>query len=87
MDIVLFIFMGVIAYAAGRTSAPVEKLEVSELTDKERKELEYFRTLNQSLLTEVQQYRVMETRLKGELWDVKKELKKLNAKDDSNRGL
>lgn len=87
MDIVLFILVAGICFLAGRQSAPREEVPASDLTDKERKDLEYQRTLNQSLLTEVQQYRVLETRLKGELWDVKKELKKLNAKDDSNRGL
>lgn len=87
MDILLFILMGVIAYAAGRVSAPKEEVAVSDLTDKERKDLEYQQTLNQSLLTEVQQYRALETRLKVELWDLKKELKRLNAKDNSNRGL
>ena len=81
MDILLFILLGVIAYTAGRVSAPKEEVVVSDLTDKERKELEYQRTLNQSLLTEVQQYRTIETKLRGELWETKQTLKKLQQKN------
>jgi hypothetical protein len=77
MDILLYLTIAIIAFVAGRGSAPVEKVEVKDLNDKERKEYDYQRTLNQSLLTEVQQYRVLETKLRGELWEIKKQLKKL----------
>ena len=80
MDIVLYLVVGFIAFIAGRQSAPVEKVEVKDLNDKERKEYDYQRTLNQSLLSEVQQYRTLETKLRGELWETKQKLKKLQQK-------
>lgn len=81
MDIVLYLVVGFIAFIAGRQSAPKEEVPTSELTDKERREYDYQRTLNQSLLTEVQQYRSIETKLKGELWETKKQLKTLQQKN------
>jgi hypothetical protein len=83
MDIFLFVLLGVIAYATGRVSSPKEEVVMSDLSDKERKELEYQRTLNQSLLSEVQQYRALETQLRVQLWDTKKELKKLQGNDQA----
>ena len=80
MDIVLYLVVGFIAFIAGRQSAPKEEVPTSELTDKERREYDYQRTLNQSLLSEVQQYRTLETKLRGELWETKQKLKKLQQK-------
>lgn len=81
MDILLYLTIAIISFIVGRSSAPAEKVEVTNLNDKERREYEYQRTLNQSLLTEVQQYRALETRLKGELWESKQQLKKLQQKN------
>jgi hypothetical protein len=81
MDLILYVVVGFICFLAGRVSAPKEEVPIPELTDKERKEYDYQRTLNQSLLTEVQQYRTMETKLKGELWELKKQLKTLQQKN------
>ena len=80
MDIVLYLVVGFIAFIAGRQSAPKEEVPTSELTDKERREYDYQQTLNQSLLSEVQQYRTLETKLRGELWETKQKLKKLQQK-------
>jgi len=79
MDIVLYLVVGIVSFLAGRTSAPKEVVKQLEMTDKERKEYEYQLALNQSLLTEVQQYRSLETKLRGELWDLKQKLKKRDA--------
>jgi cell shape-determining protein MreC len=81
MDIVLYCIVGFIAFIAGRTSAPKEIVTQIEMTDKEHKEYEYQLALNQSLLTEVQQYRALETKLRGELWETKKQLKTLQQKN------
>lgn len=81
MDIILYIVVGFFCFLAGRNSAPVRTIEIPNLSDKERKEYDYQRTLNQSLLTEVQQYRVLETKLRGELWETKKQLKTLQQKN------
>lgn len=81
MDILLYLTIAIIAFVAGRGSAPVEKVEVKDLNDKERKEYEYQRTLNQTLLSEVQQYRSLENQLRGELWETKKQLKTLQQKN------
>jgi hypothetical protein len=81
MDFILYIILGLVCYGAGRVSAPKEIVKEIELPDKERKEYEYQQTLNQSLLTEIQQYRALETKLKGELWESKQKLKKLQQKN------
>jgi hypothetical protein len=81
MDILLYVTIAIIAFVAGRGSAPVEKVEVPNLNDKERKEFEYLKVLNQSLLTEVQQYRSIENKLRGELWETKQTLKKSQQKN------
>ena len=81
MDIVLYLVVGFIAFIAGRQSAPKEEVPTSDLTDKERREYEYQRTLNQTLLAEVQQYRTLETNLRGELWETKQKLKKSQQKN------
>ena len=81
MDIVLYLVVGFIAFIAGRVSAPKEIVQEIKITDKERREYEYQRILNQSLLTEVQQYRASDTKLKGELWETKKQLKTLQQKN------
>ena len=81
MDIVLYLVVGFIAFIAGRQSAPKEEVPISDLTDKERREYEYQRTLNQTLLAEVQQYRILETNLRGELWETKQKLKKSQQKN------
>ena len=81
MDIVLYLVVGFIAFIAGRQSAPKEEVPTSDLTDKERREYEYQRTLNQTLLAEVQQYRILETNLRGELWETKQKLKKSQQKN------
>lgn len=81
MDFILYIILGLICYGAGRVSASKETVQEIVMTDKERREYEYQRTLNQSLLTEVQQYRILETKLKGELWETKQKLKKSQQKN------
>jgi hypothetical protein len=81
MDIVLYIIVGVVCFLAGRTSTPKEQVPTADLTDKERREYDYQRTLNQSLLAEVQQYRSLENQLRGELWETKQKLKKLQQKN------
>jgi hypothetical protein len=81
MDIVLYIIVGIVCFLAGRTSAPKEAVQEIAMTDKERREYDYQQTLNQSLLTEVQQYRSIETKLRGELWETKKQLKTLQQKN------
>ena len=81
MDIVLYIIVGIVCFFAGRTSAPKEVVKQLEMTDKERKEFEYLKALNQSLLTEVQQYRSIENKLRGDLWETKQTLKKLQQKN------
>ena len=80
MDIVLYIVVGIICFLAGRISAPKEEVEVPELSDKERRECQYQSTLNQTLLSEVQQYRNMEKNLREEIWQLKQKLKKLQPK-------
>jgi hypothetical protein len=72
----LYLTIAIIAFVAGRGSAPVVTVEVKNLNDKERKEFDYLKSLNQSLLTEVQQYRSIENKLRGELWETKQKLKK-----------
>ena len=81
MDIVLYCIVGIVCFLAGRVSAPKEEVPVSEMTNKELIEHNYQRTLNQTLLTEVQQYRVLENQLRGELWETKQKLKKLQQKN------
>ena len=81
MDFILYLVLGLICYAAGRVSASKVEVPTADLTDKERKEYDYQRTLNQSLLSEVQQYRTLETKLRGELWETKQKLKKLQQKN------
>ena len=81
MDIVLYIIVGVVCFLAGRTSAPKEVVQEVAMTDKERKEHNYQITLNQTLLSEVQQYRTIENQLRGELWETKQKLKKLQQKN------
>lgn len=81
MDIVLYIIVGIVSFMAGRVSAPKEIVMQSEMTDKERKEHDYRLALNQSLLSEVQQYRSIENKLRGELWETKQKLKKLQQKN------
>ena len=53
MDFILYIILGLVCYGAGRVSAPKEIVQEIKITDKERREYEYQRILNQSLLTEV----------------------------------
>ena len=81
MDIVLYIIVGIVCFLAGRTSAPKEEVPMPELSDKERRAHEYQKTLNQTLLSEVQQYRTLETKLRGELWETKQKLKTLQQKN------
>jgi len=81
MDIVLYIIVGIVCFLAGRTSAPKEIVQEVAMTDKERREHDYQVTLNQTLLSEVQQYRLLETKLRGELWETKQKLKKLQQKN------
>ena len=81
MEFVLYVVVGIVCFLAGRNSAPVQKITVTELSDKERKEYQYQQTLNQTLLTEVQQYRAVETKLRGELWETKQTIKKLQQKN------
>jgi hypothetical protein len=81
MDIVLYIVVGCVCFLAGRVSAPKEQVPTADLTDKERREYDYQRTLNQSLLAEVQQYRSLESKLRGELWETKQKLKTLQQKN------
>jgi len=81
MDIVLYIIVGIVCFTAGRTSAPKEVIKQLEMTAKERKEYEYQLSLNQSLLSEVQNYRVIENQLRGELWETKQTLKILQQKN------
>jgi hypothetical protein len=81
MDLVLYCIVGFVCFVAGRQSAPKETVIQKELTDKERKEFDYQTALNQSLLTEVQQYRLIENKLRGELWDLKQKLKTLQQKN------
>jgi hypothetical protein len=81
MDFILYIILGLVCYLAGRTSAPKEVVKQIEMTDKERRDYEIQLNLNQSLLTEVQNYRQLENQLRGELWDTKQKLKKLQQKN------
>lgn len=81
MDLLLYVTIAIIAFVAGRGSAPVVTVEVTNLNNKERKEYEYQRTLNQTLLSEVQQYRSIENQLRGELWETKQKLKTLQQKN------
>ena len=81
MDIILYIVIAGVCFLAGRISAPKEQIPVSEMTNKERTECLYQSTLNQTLLTEVQQYRTLENQLRGELWETKQKLKKLQQKN------
>jgi hypothetical protein len=81
MDIVLYCIVGFVCFIAGRTSAPKEVVTQVEMTTKERREYEYQLTLNQTLLSEVQQYRSIETKLRGELWETKQKLKTLQQKN------
>ena len=81
MDFILYIILGLVCYGAGRVSAPKETVLDIAMTDKERREHEYQKTLNQTLLSEVQQYRALETKLRGELWETKQKLKKSQQKN------
>ena len=81
MDIILYIIVGIVCFLAGRTSAPKETVNQIEMTDKERREYDYQLALNRSLLSEVQQYRTLENQLRGELWETKQTLKKLQQKN------
>lgn len=80
MDFILYIILGLVCYGAGRVSAPKETVQEIAMTDKEHREHEYQQTLNQTLLSEVQQYRALETKLRGELWETKQKLKTLQQK-------
>lgn len=77
MDIILYIVVAGVCFLAGRISAPKTEVPTSEMTDKERTECYYQSTLNQSLLTEVQQYRALENKRREEIWQLKTKLKKL----------
>jgi hypothetical protein len=81
MDIVLYVIVSIVSFLAGRVSAPKEIINQIEMTDKERREYEIQKNLNQSLLTEVQKYRALDTKLRGELWEIKQTLKKLQQKN------
>ena len=81
MDIVLYVIVGVVCFLAGRVSAPKEIVTQTEMSDKERREYNYQLALNQTLLSEVQQYRTLENQLRGELWETKQTLKKLQQKN------
>jgi hypothetical protein len=81
MDIVLYCIIGTVCFLAGRVSAPKEVITQTEMTAKERHEYEVQQNLNQSLLTEVQNYRALENQLRGELWEIKKQLKTLQQKN------
>ena len=81
MDILLYIVVGIICFAAGKSSSPAIKVTDPDITDKERKDYQYQKTLNQTLLSEVQQYRALETKLRGELWETKQTLKKSQQKN------
>ena len=81
MDIVLYCIVGFVCFLAGRTSAPKEIVNQVEMSDKERQEYDYQLALNQTLLSEVQQYRLLENQLRGDLWETKQKLKKLQQKN------
>jgi len=81
MDIVLYCIVGFVCFLAGRTSAPKEIVNQVEMSDKERREYDYQLALNQTLLSEVQQYRLLENQLRGDLWETKQKLKKLQQKN------
>jgi len=81
MDIVLYVIVGVVCFLAGRVSAPKEIVTQTEMSDKERREYNYQLALNQTLLSEVQQYRTLENQLRGKLWETKQTLKKLQQKN------
>jgi hypothetical protein len=81
MDIVLYVIVGVVCFLAGRVSAPKEIVNQVEMSDKERREYDYQLALNQTLLSEVQQYRLLENQLRGDLWETKQKLKKLQQKN------
>jgi hypothetical protein len=81
MDILLYLTVAIIAFVAGRGSAPTEKVEIPNLNDKERKEHAYQITLNQTLLSEVQQYRSTENKLREEIWQLNQKLKTLQQKN------
>jgi len=76
-DLVLHLVVGLVSFLAGRVSAPREVVKQIEMTNKERRDYEIQQNLNQSLLSEVQNYRALETKLRGELWETKQKLKKL----------
>jgi hypothetical protein len=48
-----------------------------ELDDKNQKHYEYIENLNESLLSEVQQLRSVENKLRGQLWEAKQKIKQL----------
>jgi hypothetical protein len=77
MDIIPLLVVAFLSYIAGRNSTPVKEVEVSALSEKERQECQYQSTLNQTLLSEVQQYRTMEKNLREEIWQLKQTLKTL----------
>ena len=81
MDTILYIVVGLISFLAGRVSAPNEVIEHIDLTDKERKQCDYINNLNESLLSEVQQLRLTENQLRGQLWEAKQTIKKLQQKN------
>jgi len=81
MDIILSLCVGLLCFFAGRNSAPVKEVEVPDLSEKERQECQYQSTLNQTLLSEVQQYRNVEKNLREEIWQLKQKLKKLQPKN------
>jgi hypothetical protein len=81
MDIILYIIVGVVCFMAGRVSTPKEIIKQTTLSDKEQKEHEYVRNLNESLLSEVQQLRSIENQLRGQLWEAKQKLKTLQQKN------
>ena len=81
MDMILYCILGIVCFLAGRTSTPKEIVKQLEMTGKQREEYEYQLALNRSLLAEVQQYRTLENQLRGELWETKQTLKKLQQKN------
>jgi ABC-type lipopolysaccharide export system ATPase subunit len=81
MDIVLYIIVGIVSFAAGRVSAPEKIVKQTALSDREQKEYDYVKNLNTSLLSEVQQLRSTENQLRGQLWETKQKLKKSQQKN------
>jgi hypothetical protein len=81
MDIVLYVIVGIVCFMAGRVSTPKEIVRQTELSTKEQKDIDYVKNLNESLLSEVQQLRTTENQLRGQLWEAKQKIKKLQQKN------